>query len=509
MYKSEIRHSQLKKLSDKCRKLNYGEYLYKVGLVKCRAFRDQLITFDFPVTALIGPNGGGKTTILGACALIYDTISPRQFFTRNRQLDQEMKNWSITYDLIGRKKNKMDVIKRTASFYQEKWYRDAVHREVLFFGISRTLPAVERKDLSKFTNKNVIFKPDEIHTLGTNAASHISKILGKDVSNYSFIQTDQYGNVTLLSGQTETGASYSEFHFGAGESSVIKMVMGIERISDQGLILIEEIENGLHPLATARLVDYLIDVADRKNVQVVFTTHSEYATAPLPAEAVWAAVDGTAIQGKLDIHSLRSLTGEVSSKLIIYTEDSFAKKWVEAIIRSNPQIAIDAIEVYAMGGDGTAVKANKFHNLDPSNNVKSICIIDGDSKQDDSPEEGVYRLPGEAPELHVFDEIIDKLDECAGILSVRFMREFRDAEEIKNTIMSISRTNRDHHLIFSQIGEAVGFVDESIIISAFLSTWCEKYKDDVSRILDVIGADLPLVCGQAETEITKNDKTSC
>lgn len=43
-----------------------------------------------------------------------------------------------------------------------------------------------------------------------------------------------------------------------------------------------------------------------------------------------------------------------------------------------------------------------------------------------------------------------------GILSVRFIREFRDAEEIKNTIVSISHTNRDHHLIFSQIGETVG-----------------------------------------------------
>lgn len=283
------------------------------------------------------------------------------------------------------------------------------------------------------------------------------------------------------------------------------MVMGIERISNQGLILIEEIENGLHPLATARLVDYLIDVADRKSVQVVFTTHSEYATAPLPAEAIWAAVDGTAIQGKLDIHSLRTLTGAVSSKLIIYTEDSFAKKWVEAIIRSNSEIAIDAVEVYAMGGDGTAVKANTYHNSDPSNRVKSICIIDGDSQQEDDPEKGVFRLPGEAPELHVFDEIIDKLDECAGILSVRFMREFKDATEIKNIIMSISHTNRDHHLIFSQIGEAVGFVDESIIISAFLSTWCEKYKEDVTKILDMIREDLPMVCGQAENGISKNE----
>ena len=27
---------------------------------KCRAFEDTTSTFDFPVTALIGPNGGGK-----------------------------------------------------------------------------------------------------------------------------------------------------------------------------------------------------------------------------------------------------------------------------------------------------------------------------------------------------------------------------------------------------------------------------------------------------------------
>lgn len=271
------------------------------------------------------------------------------------------------------------------------------------------------------------------------------------------------------------------------------MVIGIENISDQGLVLIEEIENGLHPLATARLVDYLIDVANRKNVQVIFTTHSEYAIAPLPAEAVWAAVDGTAIQGKLDIHSLRSLTGNISSKLVIYTEDSFAKKWVEAILRSDKAVAMDAINVYPMNGDGTAVKANKYHNLDPSNKVKSICIIDGDSKQKDDPSEGVFRLPGEAPELYVFDEVVDKIDICSGMLAVRFMREFTDAPEIKQTILAISKTNRDHHLIFSQIGEAVGFVDESVIVNAFLSTWCSHYKDEVAALLDKIKNQLPLL----------------
>lgn len=493
MYKTEIRPSQFNALLDRCKNLNFSKYLYKLTLTKCRAFKDQSITFDFPVTALIGPNGGGKTTILGASALIYNTIVPRQFFARNRQIDTDMRQWSISYDLIDRDRSRTDPIKRTASFSREKWHRDAVDRQVLFFGISRTLPAVERRDLSKFTNKNTIFEPDQIHVLDNQTASQIKKILGKDVSNYSIIQINSNGSISLLSGKTQSGASYSEFHFGAGESSIIKMILGIEKASNQSLILIEEIENGLHPLAVARLVDYLIEVAERKRIQVIFTTHSEYAISALPAKAVWAAIDGTAIQGKLDIQSLRALTGSVSSKLVIYTEDSFAKRWVEAMIRSDPSIAFDAIDVYPMGGDGTAVNANKYHNEDPSNHIPSLCIIDGDSMQCDSEEQKVYRLPGDAPELHIFDEIVDKIDTCSGLLSVRLMHRYQDADLIKRIILDISATNRDHHLIFSQIGEKAGYIDEGTVIEAFLSTWCENYPEEVNDTLQSIQNYLPKV----------------
>jgi predicted ATPase len=65
---------------------------------------------------------------------------------------------------------------------------------------------------------------------------------------------------------TKQGEGYSEFHFGAGESSVIRMVSQIELAEDQALILIEKIENGLHPVATVRMVEYLIEAAERKRI---------------------------------------------------------------------------------------------------------------------------------------------------------------------------------------------------------------------------------------------------
>ncbi|MBR1629414.1 MAG: AAA family ATPase [Lachnospiraceae bacterium] len=492
MYKSEIRPSQIARLQEKVRKSGYNKYLLKVHLIRCRAFSGDLIHFDFPVTALIGPNGGGKTTILGAGALLYKSIAPRQFFARNRQLDKEMRDWSIAYEAIDREINRNDVVKRTAHFSTEKWSRDALNREVLVFGVSRTLPAVERSSLSRFTNKNVVFRSDEMTTLN-GSAEYMSKILGKDVREYQIVQSDRYGNIQLLAGQTSDGDNYSEFHFGTGESSIIKMVLGIERAPENSLILIEEIENGLHPVAIMRLIDYLIDVADRKKLQIVYTTHSEYAIRSLPDEAVWAAVDGKAIQGKLDILSLRSLQGEVESELIIYTEDIFAKEWVMSMLRSDSEIATDAIEIFAMGCDGTAVTANAFHNADPSSKVGSICIIDGDSRQETNEQSKVFRLPGEAPEFVIFNEILDKLDECSGILSVRCMHKYADAELVKNVVLSIKNTNYDHHIIFAQIGEKLGFVNENVIRDAFLATWCEQYPDKVADMLNPISKYLPRI----------------
>ena len=201
MYKSEIRRSQIERLLQKAKKGNYQKYLSKVCLTKCRAFENSTIHYDFPVTALIGPNGGGKTTILGASALLFKCVAPRQFFTRNRQLDQEMKNWSISYEAVDRTINSEDLIKRTAHFSKEKWSRNVIDRDVLFFGVSRTIPAVERSNLSRFANKNVVFHQDEI-TLLDESAKYITKILCKDVSRFQIVQSDRYGNIQLLSGQT-------------------------------------------------------------------------------------------------------------------------------------------------------------------------------------------------------------------------------------------------------------------------------------------------------------------
>lgn len=493
-FQSEIRESQIRALEEKVENKNYGKYLRKVRLNPIRGFVDETVSFDFPVTAIIGPNGGGKTSLLGAAGCAYISVRPGRFFAKSGRFDDSMQNWKISYELIDREINQRDVINRTTKFTNFKWTREHISRNVAIFGVSRTVPANERAEFRKCASGRFDVPQERITLLDQNVIEAAQRILGKDLHDYSRISVDNSGRVTLLTGTTETGTQFSEFHFGAGESSIIKMILEIELLPNNSLILIEEIENGLHPIATIRMVEYLIDVSARKSAQAIFTTHSNDALLALPSKAIWSAINNKFFQGKLDVKSLRVITGQVSARLAVFVEDEYAKMWVESCIVSNSDINFDEVQVHKMQGDGIAVMVNKYHNVNPSTTYESICIIDGDSNQAESEQDKVYRLPGESPEAYIYDAVLEKVnsdsDSVIGELTVALHRKYEDQESVKEILNNIRRTNRDPHLLFSQVGKSLGFISEIVVKSAFFSIWKRNYQEDMERINSYVLAGL-------------------
>jgi len=491
--KSEIRESTIRNLLEKAAKRNYVQYLPKMTLKHLRAFRDQPVSFDFPVTAIIGPNGGGKTSVLGAAAIAYSEMPPRQFFAKGGKYDSSMQDWTIEYELIERSVNPKDTVRRTASFKRSKWNRDAMNRPVKLFGIRRTVPANERKEFLKLASSKFSVPDSQIENLSEQAISAISRILGKDASSYRRLIIDRARQEVFLTGKTAKGEEYSEFHFGAGESSIIRMVSIIELAPPESLILIEELENGLHPVAIIRMTEYLIEVAERKKMQVIFTTHSDDALKVLPSQAIWVAADDRIFQGKLDIKSLRAITGKTDpdSKLVIFVEDRFAKIWVEAMLRQSAGVALDHIEIHPCKGDGIATSVNEHHRLDPSVNVPSICLIDGDSRQNEDASKGVYRLPGAAPECEVFDEVLGGWPEIGGKVSVALFQRFEDSAKVLDVCKNIRLTNIDTHLLFAQVGEKLGLIPEETVAQAFANLYAQLKNDGVKAMLDQIAEQIP------------------
>jgi len=492
VFQSEIRDSEKEELFEKVSKNNYGKYLKKIKMILLRGFSNKEIAFDFPVTAIIGPNGGGKTTVLGAAGLIYKRIKPKRFFAKNGAFDNSMENWKVEYSLIDKEINNNSVISKIANYGSYKWGRPSIDRSVEVFGISRTVPPSEKVEFSKFASSSFRITSDKISKLHVDVSDAVGKILGKNVSEYTQIKVDPKGGVTFLTGKTDSGIEYSEFHFGAGESSIIRMIISIEVLPENSLILIEEIENGLHPLATQRMVEYLIDVALRKKMQTIFTTHSNEALLPLPHKAIWVAANGELYQGKMDIKSLRAITGQIEAKLVIFTEDFFAKEWIENVIRFCNIDNYNLIQVHGLEGDGAAVKINKNHNSDPSIIIPSISFIDGDSQQDESSEDKVFRLPGQSPEAYIFNKILDIIDNVIGELAVSLHQRFENQESIKGILKKVKQTNRDEHLIFSQIGRELGFTSENVVKNAFLSIWSKNYSAEANAIFTNINDNVEM-----------------
>ncbi|QUT17095.1 ATP-dependent nuclease [Rahnella inusitata] len=480
MFQSEIRQGTINNLLERVRARRYDKYLLKIIIEKARSINNKTITFDFPVTAIVGPNGGGKSTIAGASAILYKEVAPALFFAKSGAYDASMQNWKIEYEAIDRVAKPNDILRRTAKYHNLKWARNTLDRNVLIFGVIRTVPASERKELRRCVSNNFVVQADRIEGLSNIVSTSVSAILDKDVSEFKHMIVDDSGNVTLLSGVNDTGDSFSEFHFGAGESSIIRMVLQLESAEDGTLVIIEEIENGLHPIATIRMVEYLIELAERKKIQAVFTTHSNDALIPLPSEAIWASVNGELYQGKLDVKSLRAISGQINSALVIFVEDEFAEQWVRAILSFMPDVALDAISIHPMKGDGTAVRVHKNHNLDPSVRQPSLCIIDGDSLQRHSLEDLIFRLPGTRPEATIYDDILQRIDDVSGELSIRLLKPYEYQNELKNKLRSVRNTNRDYHLLFSQLGKAIGFVSEARVKEAFLTQWCEANQEFIN-----------------------------
>ncbi|WP_399696555.1 ATP-dependent nuclease [Xenophilus sp.] len=490
-YQSEIRPSQIQALLDKAQSKKYAKYLAKIYIEKARAFDKKTITFDFPVTALVGPNGGGKTTLLGAAACVYASVKPSLFFAKSGKFDASMKNWRFEYEVIDRSMRQADSVRRSVKFKNLKWSREGLSREVVHIGVSRTVPLTERNDMKRYTGGRFDVPDEQIEMLTPAAVSAVKKILDKDFSKFKNVIVHLKDRTTIIAGQTAKGEAYSEFHFGAGESSIIRIVQQLENVPENSLVLIEEIENGLHPLATMRLVEYLIELAERRKLQAIFTTHSNDALVPLPDKAIWASINGNLYQGKLDIASLRAIGGQVSSQLTIFVEDKFAKAWVEESLRNTSNIALDAIEVHALEGDGTAMRIHLDHNMDPSVKFPSICVLDGDSAQKDDPKKLVFRLPGDMPESYLFDKVVATLDRSSGELAVAMLRPFDEENKVRAVVESVGNTNRNPHLLFSQVGKQLNLTPEHRVRDAFLSIWARYYPDEVLAIFEPFKDRLP------------------
>ena len=78
---------------------------------------------------------------------------------------------------------------------------------------------------------------------------------------------------SLLFARQKGGAAYSELHMAAGERAILRLSQEIAHLRD-ALVLIDQVEAGLHPWVQQLLMLRLQELAVLNGLQIVVTTHS-------------------------------------------------------------------------------------------------------------------------------------------------------------------------------------------------------------------------------------------
>lgn len=123
-------------------------------------------------------------------------------------------------------------------------------------------------------------------------------------------------------------------------------------------------------------------------------------------------------------------------------------------------------------------------------------MIDGDSQQPESPQIGIFRLPGSQPEAQVFNDVYENLSANVALLTVSLQLPPTRQDFVEKVIGEVSCTNRDPHVIFNQIGIRLGFVPENIVKGAFVNLWIRDRLGDFQTLVKRMQAEVDAYNGE-------------
>lgn len=362
------------------------------------------LEFQWPVSAIGGVNGSGKTTVLQVCSAAYSAHgSGRRHYTLGRWIGPALTGetppiattaevaysfWDATPGLV--------VPYQVA---RKRWgypRRGNPERNVSFVGITAFAPRIEKLDRTHQNRARLNIL--ETTTFDPRTVESVSRVLGSPydaaaLHTVSVAAADWRDYIPQL---TRGDDHYTEAHMGAGEQKIIRLVQFLENLPEKSLVLLEEPELTLHPDAQFGLAWYLMTLARRKGHQVLIATHSPHIFEALPREARVLLTRDTrgveVLHGVSQLSAARELSSSVrSNRDLVFVEDVVAVRFLTEIWRRYDQeLSRDATIIPI----GSATDVQRMVTRLRSQGVRCVGVRDPD--QGDDVGHGLFSLPGDA-----------------------------------------------------------------------------------------------------------------
>lgn len=306
------------------------------------------IEFKFPLTVLVGPNGGGKSSILHALwgmphghstnrfwfstavdPILEETngkpnvprywyshyIKEKKIYVQTRKVKGTKREgyWEPSKPSVRDGMDKLDLDEESAYRSTDRW--TPVKRSAIYINTKAETSAFDRffyyTEIAYQHDKQAHFikeslrlrnvldndlKSKKIGTgefvfenkyLGQEALKKINRILQKKYLSARYVVHRFYDRNKAPSVIFETeGHTYSESFAGSGELAIVNLVLKLEKLKEFDLLLLDEPETSLHPGAQKVLINVLLEEIKHKKLQVVISTHSPTFVESLPEDAL-------------------------------------------------------------------------------------------------------------------------------------------------------------------------------------------------------------------------------
>ena len=319
-------------------------FLSEIRLDGIRGFNDLRVRFDYPVSVIAGGNTTGKSTVLFAAACAYKVpgAGVRDFVPSTLFPDYRPK--------LGERQDMREEVKIEFNYLtlegpRSMRWRRAKDWNRSFFGRKNASQPERQVYLRTLSN---LSHPSEVRGF-LNSMSRLKSepeetpLTALEVEfahqmlpfRYSEVVDLSSGRTNLLFAAQEGGATYSELHMAAGERAILRLSQEITQLNG-ALVLIDEVEAGLHPWVQQLLMLHLQQLALRNDLQIIVTSHSPVVLDSVPLNGK-IFLDRDDALGKVVVRPpyrdliQNALYGRSNETLKLLCEDNIAEGILEGI----------------------------------------------------------------------------------------------------------------------------------------------------------------------------------
>ena len=360
------------------------QVLKKIEIQQLKGLVDLEIDFtEKPLTAIFGPNGIGKSTILHALACINNpitvpvaTVNHRfsEFFTPTTHSIWTGSSFNAFQDFrdgaavsTNHRTHFRKVLGRWAPRYLTR-----IERYVSFIGIRTCVPVIE----SETQQSRIRFNTTPQNDANSNRVRNLAGIVMN--KTYATYNRHQSGSKQYIG--VSTGAiNYSSLSMGAGEQRIFSILSEVIKAPSYGLIIIDEIDLLLHQDALFKLIGILNTIATEKNLQIVFTTHAQSLLNLniIAVRHLYQTPTKTLCFTKTKPDALQRLTGTQLRPLEAFVEDDLAFSLVKKICAEEGLSKYVSIKKFGAAINCfTSVSGAILNDIDNQENM--LFILDGD-----------------------------------------------------------------------------------------------------------------------------------